>query len=335
MYSVAVLGATGYSGIELLRLLTFHSKVDVKAVTADKNAGYTLDKVVPPLKGYYRLTCKKIEDIITEKFDVVFLALPSEQSKSVIKEFLNPGSIIIDLSDAFRLKTKQQDSLLDAIYGLPELNRAQIKSAKLIANPGCYPTGAIIPLAPLLKVNIIKKERIIIDSKSGVTGAGRNPSQELHFSEVHEGFKAYKPIFHRHVPEILQALNVITGGGVNVTFVPHLVPSNRGIFTTIYASAESNKNITQAMLEDLLIRAFKDEPFVRILKSPELPDTNAVKGSNFIDIAVRFDEQDSTVILFSAIDNLVKGASGQAIQNMNLALGLDEKEGLFTPPLFP
>jgi N-acetyl-gamma-glutamyl-phosphate reductase len=344
MKRVAVVGATGYSGIELLRLLSLHKHVTVVAASADKNAGLPIDSVIPSLKGFYKLTCQKIDQLFDMDFDVVFLALPHEQSASVCRKFLKNNTVVIDISAAFRLKDTAlfkkwygietiPELLGLAVYGLPEIKKKEIKNTSLIANPGCYPTGAIIPLVPFLKKGIIKNKGIIIDAKSGVTGAGRSPSQELHFPEVSDGFKAYKPASHRHIPEIEQELSEVSAG-TRITFVPHLVPINRGIFTTIYAVAK-DKKITPQELEEVLLEAYKDEPFVRIIRSPELPNVNAVRGSNYIDIAVRFEERNSTIVLFSAIDNLVKGASGQAIQNMNLALGFDETMGLTLPAVFP
>ncbi len=344
MKRVAVVGATGYSGIELLRLLSLHKHVTVVAASADKNAGLPIDSVIPALKGFYKLTCQKIDQLFDMDFDVVFLALPHEQSASVCRKFLKNNIVVIDISAAFRLKDTAlfkkwygietiPELLGLAVYGLPEIKKKEIKNASLIANPGCYPTGAIIPLVPFLKKGIIKNKGIIIDAKSGVTGAGRSPSQELHFPEVSDGFKAYQPASHRHIPEIEQELSEVSAG-TSITFVPHLVPINRGIFTTIYAVAK-DKKITPQELEEVLLEAYKDEPFVRIIRSPELPNVNAVRGSNYIDIAVRFEERNSTIVLFSAIDNLVKGASGQAIQNMNLALGFDETIGLALPAVFP
>ena len=344
MKRVAVLGATGYSGIDLLRLLSLHKHVTVAAISADKNAGLPLESVIPSLKGFYKLTCQKIDQLEDMDFDVVFLALPHEQSASVCRKFLKKNTRVIDISAAFRLKDPglfrkwygietSPELLKSSVYGLPELKRNEIKDARLIANPGCYPTGAIIPLVPFLKKGLIKNKGIIIDAKSGVTGAGRSPSQELHFSEVSDGFRAYKPASHRHIPEIEQELSGISAG-TSITFVPHLVPINRGIFTTIYAAAE-DKRITGPKLEEVLLEAYQDEPFVRIIRSPELPNVNAVRGSNYIDIAVRFEERNSTLVLFSALDNLVKGASGQAIQNMNLSLGIEETTGLVFPAVFP
>lgn len=344
MKRVAVLGATGYSGIELLRLLRFHQEVQVIAVSADKNAGLPVDTVIPSLRGFYALTCRKIDELAGTDLDAVFLALPPEQSASVCEKFLKKDTLVIDISAAFRLKDtglfkhwygfETVAALAEsAVYGMPELKRAEIRHARLIANPGCYPTGAIIPLAPFLRRNIIGGKGIIVDAKSGVTGAGRSPSQELHFSEVSGGFRAYKPAAHRHIPEIEQALSEIKPG-TGITFVPHLLPVNRGILTTIYAPVQTG-HFTQNELEDVLREAYKDEPFVRIIRFPGLPDIHAITGSNYIDIAVRFDEKNGTLVLFSAIDNLVKGASGQAIQNMNIASGFDEAEGLTQPPLFP
>ena len=345
MKRVAVLGATGYSGIELLRLLSLHKHVTVVAVSADKNAGLPLDNVVPSLKGFYKLTCQKIDQLYAMDFDVVFLALPHEQSASVCGKFLKKNTTVIDISAAFRLKDTglfkkwygietTPELSKSSVYGLPEIKRKEIKNARLIANPGCYPTGAIIPLAPFLKKGFIKNKGIIVDAKSGVTGAGRSPSQELHFSEVSDGFRAYKPASHRHIPEIEQELSEISAG-TSITFVPHLVPINRGIFTTIYAVADEDKKISLQDLEEVLMEAYKDEPFVRIVRSPALPNVNAVRGSNYIDIAVRFEERNSTILLFSALDNLVKGAAGQALQNMNISLGFDEATGLDLPAVFP
>lgn len=345
MKRVAVLGATGYSGIELLRLLSQHKDVIVEAVSADKNAGLNISNVVPSLRNIYNLTCQTVDKLKDEYYDVVFLALPAEQSVSVCESFLRAGALVIDISAAFRLKDIDLfkkwygfdtiPKLLNiSIYGLPEVNREKLKQASLIANPGCYPTGAIIPLIPLLKKGIIDHKGIIIDAKSGVTGAGRSPLQELHFPEVNEGFKSYKPLFHRHIPEIEQELSKVVPNS-SIVFVPHLVPINRGIFTTIYAVLQNTKITTQE-IEDILLQAYNDEPFVRIIKAPQLPNVNAVKGSNFIDISVRVDEKNSLVVMFSAIDNLVKGAAGQAIQNMNIALGIEETTALTaSPTLFP
>ncbi len=341
---VAVLGATGYSGIELLRLLYGHSGVKVGAVSADRHAGEPVGKAVPSLAGLYDLTCQKIDQLYDEVFDVVFLALPHEQSASLCRKFMKPGTIVIDLSGAFRIKDAEvfkkwygfetdRELADNAVYGMPELKRDAIRRARLIANPGCYPTGAVIPIAPFLKRGVLAERGIIIDAKSGVTGAGRSPSQELHFSEINEGFRAYKPAVHRHAPEIEQTLSELLPA-TRVTFVPHLVPMNRGIFTTIYAGVR-DRGMNQAGLEAVIAEAYRNEPFVRVVRFPELPNINAVRGSNYIDIAVRYDERNSTAILFSSIDNLVKGAAGQAIQDMNIALGLEEKQGLSFPPVFP
>ncbi|MCH7517644.1 MAG: N-acetyl-gamma-glutamyl-phosphate reductase [Candidatus Dadabacteria bacterium] len=340
---VAVLGASGYTGSDLLRFLLVHPNVEVTHLTAEKHAGKMISDVFPHLKGFLDLELKPLKPkSIPKDIDIVFTALPHGTSAKVIKELYERDIKIIDLGADFRLSNKNYkkwygehpcpELIKKAVYGITELNRHKIKKAKLVANPGCYPTSSILGLAPLLINKIADHASIIIDSKSGVSGAGRSPSLDYHYSEVNEGMKAYKVGEHRHMPEIEEALSNYSGLKVKVSFTPHLIPMDRGILSTIYVNL--NKSLTTKKLIDIYNEHYKDERFVRISPENVYPSTNQVRGSNYCDIGVKVNSNNTAVIV-SVIDNLVKGASGQAVQNMNVMMGYEETTGLEMSPVFP
>lgn len=340
---VAVLGASGYTGSDLLRFLLVHPNVEVTHLTAEKHAGKMISDVFPHLKGFLDLELKPLKPkSIPKDIDIVFTALPHGTSAKVIKELYERDIKIIDLGADFRLSNKNYkkwygehpcpELIKKAVYGITELNRHKIKKAKLVANPGCYPTSSILGLAPLLINKIADHASIIIDSKSGVSGAGRSPSLDYHYSEVNEGMKAYKVGEHRHMPEIEEALSNYSGLKVKVSFTPHLIPMDRGILSTIYVNL--NKSLTTKKLIDIYNEHYKDERFVRISPENVYPSTNQVRGSNYCDIGVKVNSNNTAVIV-SVIDNLVKGASGQAVQNMNVMMGYEEATGLEMSPVFP
>ncbi len=341
---VAILGASGYTGSELLRFLLVHPSVTVTHLTAEKHAGKELSEVFPHLREYLDLKLEPLDaDSVPSDTDIVFAALPHGASAKIISALYGRDIKIVDLGADFRLSRERYEKwygehpcpeLIDqSVYGLPELNRDKIKDAKLVANPGCYPESSILPLAPLLKEGLIESNSIIIDSKSGVTGAGRSPSLDTHFCEVNEGLKAYKIGEHRHMPEIEEVLSDYSGKDVKVMFSPHLIPMDRGILSTIYVRL--TKDTTTEELLKLYREHFENEKFVRISPEGVYPSTAHVRGSNFCNIGLRVNPENNTAVIVSVIDNLVKGASGQAVQNMNIMMGWDESEGLSGPPVFP
>ena len=346
MLKVAVVGASGYTGVELIRILLGHPEVEICCLTSRQHEGLPIDQVFPTLSGFCKLLCEPLDvPAIAERADLVFTALPHKSAMEVVPDFLAAGCKVIDLSADYRLKDKQvyehwyqehssPDLLAEAVYGLPELYREGIRNAQLIANPGCYPTSAILALAPLLSRRLIEPTGLIIDSKSGTSGAGRGAKQGSLFCEVNEGFKAYGVGSHRHTPEIEQELAVLSGvRDVAVNFTPHLLPVNRGILSTCYARL--HEQATTASLVELYRTHYRDEPFVRIMPGEDLPNVAYVRGTNFCDIGVVADQRTGRVIVVSAIDNLVKGAAGQAVQNMNLVCGFQEGLGLGIVPTFP
>ena len=343
----SIIRATGYTGGELLRLLLNHKNIEIGVLTSESYAGKKVSDVHPGLLGlvdqsYVALDMNKIID----ESDIIFAALPHGASNEIISKIysINENVNLIDLSGDFRFddlavyeewyKIKHTDPELNkkAVFGLPELYKEKIKKAKLISNPGCYPTSAILGSAPLLKNKIVKAD-VIADSKSGVSGAGKKLTNNTHFPEANENFSAYGIATHRHSPEIQQEMEKLFGGKVNLSFTPHLVPINRGILTTIYMTF--NEFMETKEVIDLYHEFYKDCPFVRVLDEGKFPQTKAVSGSNFCDIGIKSDKRTGRVIAVSAIDNLVKGASGQAVQNMNIMMGFDEKEGLKVVPLYP
>ncbi len=346
MLKVAVVGSSGYAGGELLRILLGHPEVEVTAVTSEKSEGQHIVALFPNLGRVCNLSLEKLEPTaIASKADVVFLALPHMKAMDAAAQFVGIGKRVIDLSADYRFKDvsvyqkwygeehNQPGLAFMSIYGLPELHREEIKRARIIGNPGCYPTGAILALAPLVKAGLALPDSIIVDSHSGVSGAGRTPGQMYHFPEANEGLTAYKVGVHRHTPEIEKELSGLAGKELTVSFTPHLAPMNRGILTTAYAKL--TKEASTEQLAVLYSKFYKKEFFVRVLGPGGYPNVNAVKGSNFCDIGVYSDPRTGRAVIVSAIDNLVKGAAGQAVQNLNIMMGWDEALGLKNLGMFP
>ena len=345
MLRIAIIGGSGYTGVELLRIFKLHPQVEVVAVSSRKYAGHSAGEVFPSLHGYSDLIfTPPDEGLLDRSIDFIFTAVPHGVAMSVVPKFLDAGLRVIDLSADFRLrdcKTYEAwyqvhavPELIDnAVYGLPEIYGRYIPSAQLVANPGCYPTSALLPLIPLLRSGIISSQGIIVDSKSGASGAGRNPSPATIYCEVNEAFKAYKIAEHRHLPEIEQELSVAADRPVAITFIPHLVPMSRGILSTIYTQPVDEISTSEVL--GILKEFYETSPFVRILPEDTFPNVSYVRGSNFCDIGAKSDRHTGRLVLISAIDNLIKGASGQAVQNLNIMAGLDESLGLNTVPLYP
>jgi len=348
MLRVAIIGASGFTGVELLRLLALHPGVEIVAVTSRQYEGKSVTEVFPSLKAYpYSNLYFSAPDTkkLSNLAGAFFTAVPHAAAMKVVPELLNAGAKVIDLSADFRLRDVNvynewyaphlcPEFLDEAVYGLCEINREKIASSRLVANPGCYPTSTLLPLIPLLKSGIVDtKSTLVIDSKSGVSGAGRKALLATSFCEVNESFKAYKVGEHRHTPEIEQELSIAASEEIKVCFTPHLVPMTRGILTTIYA--KPTKIISTTDVIKILDDSYSTERFVKILEEGQLPSINMIKGSNLCVIGVKVDKRTNTIILVSAIDNLVKGASGQAIQNLNIMFGFDEYLGLDVIPLYP
>ena len=346
MLKIAIVGASGYTGLELIRILHCHPEVAVTCLTSEQSAGKRISEVFPTLRGRCELVLENLEPVrVAEKADIIFTALPHKAAMEVVPTFLDLGKKVIDLSADYRLSDPavygqwyephiNPTNLKKAVYGLPEIRRNKIKSAKLVANPGCYPTSIILGLAPLLKKGLIDLSSIIADSASGVTGAGRSAKVDSLYCEVNEGYKAYGVGgVHRHTPEIEQELSLLAGEPLKITFTPHLAPMDRGILSTIYATPAAS--VSNEMLAELYRDFYMAEPFVRVLTNGNLPSTAFVRGSNFCDIAPLVDARTGRIIIVSAIDNLVKGASGQAVQNMNLVCGFPETTGLEGLAMFP
>lgn len=342
---IAIIGATGYTGAELIRILLNHPKVEITVLTSQKYVGGSIDQVFPFLRNKISLICEDLDPgEIVKKADFIFTALPHKTAMETIPTFYKEGKRIVDLSADFRFKNPEvyekwyqkhqaPQILSESVYGLPELHRDKISKARIVGNPGCYPTGALIGLIPLVKLKLIHLDKIVIDSKSGVSGAGRDVVLESLFCEVNEGVKAYKIFSHRHTPEIEQELTEIAQTPIKVNFVPHLIPMDRGILTTIYVNL--NREMKTEDFLKIYFEYYIKEPFVRIYPPGKLPNTKDVRGSNFCDIGAIVDESDGRAVVVTAIDNLVKGASGEAVQNMNIMLGYPENIGLDMIPLVP
>jgi N-acetyl-gamma-glutamyl-phosphate reductase len=339
---VAVVGATGYAGAELVRILSGHPEIDLTLITSRQYTGTRFDAIYPHMTGMVDLVCEAFSsESLNERSDIVFLALPHKLPMAFVPELLKSGKRVIDLSADFRFQNAEtyesfyqahtaKDLLDTAVYGLCEVYMERIRNAGLIGNPGCYPTSVLLPLVPLLEQGLLDLQSIVVDSKSGVSGAGRSLSLTTHFCEANESLKAYKVAEHRHAPEIEEVLSLESGQPVKMTFVPHLVPMTRGMLSTIYVKLL--RNSSEEAIRRHLGLYFDKRAFVRICSNGRLPDTAHVRGTNYCDIGVKIDPRTGTVILVSAIDNLVKGAAGQAVQNMNIMLGLEETVGLLTPP---
>lgn len=337
MIKVGIIGATGYVGVELLRLLLSHPKVEVVALSSVSFEGQEISNVYVNFLNKTDLICESANDVV-EKADVIFTALPHGLSEDIAKTAIENNKICIDMGADFRLsneeeyetwygkKFTQPELHKNCIYGLPELNKDKIKECKLIANPGCYPTTINLGLMPLLKHSLIETKNIVCDSKSGTTGSGRCLSQTTHFPDENETFAPYKIGGHRHTPEIEEILSTIADEKVTVTFTPHLLPINRGIVSTIYCTPKEKVNLDE--IHKLYENCYKDMPFVHVLPLGETASIKNVRFSNDCYVSLHLNHRKDQIIIVSTIDNMIKGAAGQAIQNMNIILGFDETEGL-------
>ncbi|MGV7220822.1 MAG: N-acetyl-gamma-glutamyl-phosphate reductase [Nitrospinales bacterium] len=345
MTKVSIAGATGYTGLELLRLLLQHPDIQINTLSSETYAGKNIAEVFPSMAGQADFVLSKLDEGIAEGCDILFLALPHTASMEKMSGFLKSDCRVIDLSADYRLhdadtfanwykiQHKNPENINNAVYGLPELHRTEIKNSKLVANPGCYPTSVILGLAPIFNVDWVDSHGIIADCKSGISGAGRKVNLGVHYSEANEGVSAYNLAEHRHTPEIEQEISLLAGEKINISFSPHLMPMTRGMLSTIYVNLKSSIELDMAL--EHYQKFYKDEPFVRILAKGIYANTKFVSYSNYCDIGLQVDQRNNRMIITSAIDNLIKGASGQAIQNMNIMLGLDEKTGLNSPGIFP
>lgn len=346
MINVGIIGGSGYTGVELARILCNHPEVKITAATSRQFAGKPLSSVFPNLKNRVDTVYEDSSpEQLCEKADFFFAAVPHKTAMNVVPKLLSEGKKIVDLSADFRIQdvaTYEQwyqphtspELIEKAVYGLPEIHRESIAESDLVANPGCYPTSIILGLAPLLKAGAIDLRTIIADSKSGTSGAGRAANVGTLFCEVHDGFKPYKVgRSHRHTPEIEQELSALAGKEMMISFTPHLLPVSRGILSTIYATL--NPGFSQSAIDELYQQMYSAEPFVRLLEEDVFPATQYVRGSNFCDISFKIDAVTGRIIVMTAIDNVVKGAAGQAVQNMNLMCGYEEVAGLALVPHFP
>lgn len=344
MIRAGIVGGTGYTGVELLRILALHDQVEVAVVTSRSDDGVRVDALYPSLRGSIQVSFTKPDVESLSRCDVVFFATPNGTAMLMAEQLLARNVKVIDLSADFRITDPAEwakwygmehacpDLINEAVYGLPEINRAQITQANLLACPGCYPTAVQLGFLPLIEQGLIDTSHLIADVKSGVSGAGRKASVATLMSETGESFKAYASSGHRHLPEIAQGLSMAAGKQVGLTFVPHLVPMIRGIHATLYA--QLNADVAE-QLQALYEQRYADEHFVDVLPAGTHPDTRNVRGSNNCQISVVVPQGGNTVVILSVIDNLVKGAAGQAVQNMNLMFGLNEKQGLQTMALYP
>lgn len=342
---VSIIGATGYTGEELLRILSGHPEVEIIHITSESNTGTAINQIYPHLTKLYDNVLDSMKDLdsIAAHSDVVFIALPHGHAMEVGKKLAQQNVKIIDLGADYRFsdpkvyekwyKVVHTHQEAKAVYGLTELYRKDVTTAKIVGNPGCYTTASILALAPLVKQKLVKLDTIIVDAKSGVSGAGRSLSLSSHFTEMVENLKAYNVGGHRHTPEIEQALTGLASENVVINFTPHLIPMARGILSTCYANLK--QGVTPEQVDEAFHAMYSDEYFVRLLGRGGYPATKQTRGSNFCDIGWHVDSRTNRVIVISAIDNLVKGAAGQAVQNMNVMFGLDEKTGLMQAPLYP
>lgn len=341
--NIAIVGATGYTGSELLRILINHPNANIKALTSNSNAGKRLTEIHPQFKGLLDMELTTVESLKVDELDLILLALPHGVSMDFVKDADYSRCKIVDLSGDFRLDSKDTyeswygmkhhfpQGIKDSVYGMPELFRDKIKTAQLIANPGCFPTGSILALAPLATKKVINASSIVVDAKTGVTGAGAKPKLNTHFPNASENFSAYGLKKHRHTPEIQGIVSNYSDDEITIAFTPHLLPVNRGILSTIYADAVGISSDKE--LNDIFTNFYQNEPFIRVVNSP--PTLQQVRGTNFCDIYTTYDERTNKIITISVIDNLVKGAAGVAVQNMNIALGHNETAGLNLMPAMP
>ncbi len=340
MLKVGIVGATGYGGEELIRLLLSHPEVEIAVLAAQMEGKETpFAEIFPAFAGKIDLPCSDLNlEKMADSSELIFLALPHKVSLELVSRFLSLGKKVIDFSADYRFSEVQtyeewyevphthKELLKEAIYGLPELYREEIKKTRLIANPGCYPTSVILGTAPLISRGWADIQNIIVDSKTGVSGAGRWPGKGFHFGEIQENFKAYKVASHRHQPEMEEQLSKLAKEKIKITFTPHLAPMKRGILSTIYMNLK--KKVSTEELRQLYEDFYEHEPFVKVLELDKLPETKDVWGTNYCHLGLKVDERTGRAIVISALDNLIKGASGQAIQNMNIIWGFEEDEGL-------
>ncbi len=343
MLSAGVVGGTGYTGVELLRLLVMHPEVELKCVTSRSEAGNKVADMFPNLREHTDMEFTEPDEKSLGNCDIVFFATPNGTAMTMVPALLEQGARVIDLAADFRLKDEAQweqwygikhacaDVLADAVYGLPELNRNAVKDAKVVANPGCYPTAVSLGFLPLIENDLIEDQHLIADAKSGVSGAGRGASVATLLCEASESFKPYAVDGHRHLPEIRQTLSSVAGHEVGLTFVPHLLPMIRGIEASLYAVLKTG----DIDLHELYVKRYASEPFVDVLPAGTMPETRTVRGVNMCRLSVFQPQGGDTVVVSSVIDNLVKGAAGQAVQNMNIMFGLDEETGLNNVALLP
>lgn len=339
----SIVGGTGYTGVELLRILSGHPDVEVKAITSRGESGRAVAELFPSLRGYFDLHFSEPDAEQLGKSDVVFFATPHGVAQAMVPAVLGGGARVIDLSADFRIRDIAAwqrwygsahgcpDLVSEAVYGLPELNRDNIASARLVACPGCYPTSILLGFMPLLREGLVATNDLIASAASGVSGAGRGASVDNLHGEVSDSFKAYGVAGHRHLPEIEQTLADIAEGEIALTFVPHLLPIIRGIHATLFATLLADSVDLQTLYEDY----YAAEPFVDVLPEANYPQTRSVRGANLCRIGINRPQQRDKVVVMSVIDNLVKGAAGQAVQNMNLLFGFPESRGLMAPPLLP
>lgn len=342
MIKVGVVGGTGYTGVELLRLLARHPGVKLEAITSRGDAGTAVAEMFPSLRGWVELAFVTPQDADLAACDVVFFATPNGIAMKQARELVDAGVRVIDLAADFRIRDVAEwtkwygmehaapELVAEAVYGLPELNRDKIRSARVLANPGCYPTAVQLGFLPLIEAGLVDGDRLIADAKSGVSGAGRKAEIHTLLAEAADSFKAYGVAGHRHLPEIRQGLSLVSGKPVGLTFVPHLLPMIRGIHATLYATLTGEADL-QALYES----RYQDEPFVDVMPAGTHPETRTVRASNMCRIAVHRPQGANVVVVLSVIDNLVKGAAGQALQNMNIMFGLDERAGLDIVPVSP
>ncbi len=343
MIKVGIVGGTGYTGVELLRLLAGHPEVELRAITSRAEAGRPVSEVYESLRGHVDLAFSEPEPAMLAECDLVFFATPNGTAMQMAPALLDAGVKVIDLAADFRLQDPAvwerwygmphacPERLAEAVYGLPEIHRERIREARLVANPGCYPTAAALGLLPLVEASVVDKSSLLADCKSGVSGAGRGANAAMLMGEVGESFKAYAVPGHRHLPEIRQTLGWAAGDEVGLTFVPHLVPMIRGIHATLYARLSGEPGDLQALFE----RRYAGEPFVDVMPPGSHPETRSVRGVNHCRIAVHRPQGGDVVVVLSVIDNLTKGAAGQAVHNMNLMFGLEEQTGLRQVALSP
>lgn len=342
MIKAGIIGATGYAGQQLVWILNNHKEVELEFISSHSNTGEDIGNVYANYKKYFKKELISLEEA-EENFkniDALFLALPHGLSEKITKKALENDVKVFDLGADFRLddseiyekwykvKHNYPEINKNAVYGLPEIYKEEIKNTKVVASPGCYPTSAILGVAPLLKNGLVDTKKIIVDSKSGVSGAGRSAKLDLIYAEVNENFKAYNILKHRHTPEIKQEMDKLSNGDINLVFTPHLLPINRGILSTIYLDVkdEFKESLTEEKIYEIYNEFYKNEYFVRVTEN--LPEIKNVKNSNICEIGVRYDKEYGNIVVVSAIDNLIKGAGGQAVQSMNILFGFNENEGL-------